>query len=58
MSPSVHCEIVPSFSDMLKVESEYFPFNKTFEEARDDPILVLHSSGSTGVSKQSINPRE
>lgn len=28
-----------------------YPYNKTFEEAKYDPIAVLHSSGSTGTPK-------
>ena len=32
-------------------EVPIYPFNKTFEEARNDPALILHSSGSTGPPK-------
>lgn len=28
-----------------------YPYSKTFEEARKDPYVVLHSSGSTGTPK-------
>ncbi|KAK0648487.1 hypothetical protein B0T16DRAFT_388706 [Cercophora newfieldiana] len=28
-----------------------YPYNKTFEEAQWDPLLVLHTSGSTGLPK-------
>ncbi len=28
-----------------------FPYNKTFEEAEWDPLMVLHTSGSTGLPK-------
>ncbi|KGO48654.1 hypothetical protein PEX1_053690 [Penicillium expansum] len=30
---------------------EPYPYTKTFEEARKDPYVVLHSSGSTGTLK-------
>lgn len=30
---------------------EPFPYNKTFEQAEWDPLLVLHTSGSTGFPK-------
>lgn len=28
-----------------------FPYNRTFEEAKWDPFVVLHTSGSTGLPK-------
>lgn len=43
-----------SFDMWLKAYKIPYPFKKTFAEARFDPILVLHSSGSTGVSSISI----
>ncbi|KAL2146404.1 hypothetical protein VTI28DRAFT_4157 [Corynascus sepedonium] len=30
---------------------ELFPYNKTFEDAEWDPLVVLHTSGSTGFPK-------
>lgn len=27
-----------------------YPYNKSFEEARNDPFITLHTSGSTGMS--------
>ncbi|KAL8935232.1 MAG: hypothetical protein Q9216_005528 [Gyalolechia sp. 2 TL-2023] len=32
-------------------DSEHYPFDKAFVTARWDPIVVLHSSGSTGAPK-------
>jgi len=32
----------------------YYPYDKTFEEARWDPLCVLHTSGSTGLPKPII----
>ncbi|KIX96004.1 uncharacterized protein Z520_08259 [Fonsecaea multimorphosa CBS 102226] len=43
---------LPSLFDLLdKVNVPRYPYDKTFEEARWDPILVLHTSGSTGIPK-------
>lgn len=40
---------VPSLEDLLQVpeNTKLYPYLKTFEEARDEPCLILHSSGST-----------
>jgi acyl-coenzyme A synthetase/AMP-(fatty) acid ligase len=32
-------------------EVPHFPYNKTFEEAEWDRLVVLHTSGSTGIPK-------
>ncbi|KAI1134702.1 acetyl-CoA synthetase-like protein [Hypoxylon sp. FL0543] len=32
-------------------EVEHFPYEKTFEEAEWEPMIVLHTSGSTGLPK-------
>ncbi|TDZ38354.1 Non-canonical non-ribosomal peptide synthetase FUB8 [Colletotrichum spinosum] len=32
-------------------EAPHFPYDKTFDEARLDPVVVLHTSGSTGLPK-------
>lgn len=42
----------PSFAEILEGESKPFSYEeKSFEEAKNNPIVVLHSSGSTGVPK-------
>lgn len=48
LDPSVVFNTVPSFQVMLDSQPEHYPYEKSFEEARNDPIVVLHSSGSTG----------
>ncbi|EXF76803.1 thioester reductase domain-containing protein [Colletotrichum fioriniae PJ7] len=32
-------------------EVPHFPYTKTYEEAQNDPVVVLHTSGSTGLPK-------
>ena len=40
---------IPSLSQLLaEDEVPSYPFTKTFDEAKNDPVLVLHTSGSTG----------
>ncbi|KUI73725.1 Long-chain-fatty-acid--CoA ligase [Cytospora mali] len=43
---------VPSMDDLIAAEPrEYTYSRKNFEDAKNDQILVLHSSGSTGLPK-------
>jgi acyl-coenzyme A synthetase/AMP-(fatty) acid ligase len=44
---------IPELSELLWANDEppHYPFTKTFEEAKNDPYLVLHTSGSTGFPK-------
>lgn len=40
---------VPSLDEMLEGESQPYPYKETFETAKQNPIVILHSSGSTGT---------
>ena len=43
---------IPEINELLDAESiESFPYNKTFDEAIQDPFCLLHTSGTTGVPK-------
>jgi hypothetical protein len=40
---------IPSLEQLLDSRDiPNYPYQKTFEQAKDDPIFVLHTSGSTG----------
>lgn len=42
---------IPSLDALLQSEgTRVYPYEKSFDEVRSDPILVLHTSGSTGIS--------
>ncbi|KAG6018533.1 putative NRPS-like protein biosynthetic cluster, partial [Claviceps citrina] len=45
------CWQVPPEEEWLRAETPPFPYTKTYDEARFDPLVVLHTSGSTGVPK-------
>lgn len=49
--PSLHIAAVPSFDEMMMSDPDPYPYNKSFHECRDDPVVVLHSSGSIGLPK-------
>ncbi|KAF2019152.1 acetyl-CoA synthetase-like protein, partial [Aaosphaeria arxii CBS 175.79] len=42
---------IPELSDLLDVEHSTYAFEKSFEQARAEPFVVLHTSGSTGFPK-------
>ena len=48
-SPDVQLQAVQEFDHWLDTYTKHFPFDKPLEIAKWDPILVLHSSGSTGI---------
>jgi hypothetical protein len=52
LASSATFDAVPSFEEMLDggTTTEPYPYKKTFEEAKNNPIIVLHSSGSTGMN--------
>ena len=48
----MRASIVPELNDLLDdTPVDIYPYTKTFEEARMDPCLVLHTTGSTGLPK-------
>ncbi|KAI0532164.1 hypothetical protein GGR58DRAFT_491137 [Xylaria digitata] len=51
LKSDLRTEAVPSFDEMMKSTPAEFPYSKTFDEAYNDPVVVLHSSGSTGLPK-------
>lgn len=46
--------LVAQFDECLDAYTKPYPFTKSFEEAMFDPVVVLHSSGSTGAPKPII----
>jgi acyl-coenzyme A synthetase/AMP-(fatty) acid ligase len=49
--PSLNIVQVPTWQEMVSQDSMPYPYTKTWEEAKNDVILVVHTSGSTGVPK-------
>ena len=44
----------PDVSTWLSSNSAPFPYDRTLEQSRWDPLVVLHTSGSTGIPKPII----
>ncbi|KAI0973343.1 acetyl-CoA synthetase-like protein [Xylaria arbuscula] len=51
LDPGLSTEALPDFVDMLGSSSPLYAYEKDFDKAENEPILVLHSSGSTGLPK-------
>lgn len=50
--------VIPELEVLLEPDPvSHYPYEKTFEEAKHDPYLILHTSGTTGdpVSQFSIS---
>ncbi|KAF7923628.1 hypothetical protein BELL_0440g00040 [Botrytis elliptica] len=45
---------IPSIEELLDTAYEYFPYGKIFEEAKGEPLVALHTSGTTGLPKPVI----
>ena len=43
-----HC---PSLDELLDHRYPHYPFTKTFTKARGEPLVVVHTSGTTSVPK-------
>ncbi|KAF4955998.1 hypothetical protein FGADI_4171 [Fusarium gaditjirri] len=43
--------MIESIDHLLSVTPKPFPYSRTIEQVRWDPLVILHTSGSTGVPK-------
>jgi thioester reductase-like protein/acyl-coenzyme A synthetase/AMP-(fatty) acid ligase/aryl carrier-like protein len=49
---------VPSVENLLDKQYPHYVYDKTFKEARSEPFMVIHTSGSTGFPKPLIYTNE
>lgn len=49
---------IPSVQTLLTTEYAHFPYGKTYPQSKSDPLVVLHTSGSTGIPKPIIWTQE
>ena len=53
----MHVEHLPELIELLdEAEVLNYPYTKAFAAARQDPFVVLHTSGSTGLPKPIVVP--
>jgi acyl-coenzyme A synthetase/AMP-(fatty) acid ligase len=50
---SAHLDIfqLPSLDELVDTPARYFPYVKKWESSWKDPVIIAHSSGSTGFPK-------
>lgn len=47
--------VVPSLEELLDMnEVPHYPYDKSFDEAKNDPFVILHTSGTTGMPVSSF----
>lgn len=46
----------PSIEELLDKQHAHYPYDKVYENAKDQPFVVMHTSGSTGLPKPIIAP--
>lgn len=49
--PCLNIFQVPSWEEMIESPAEHYPYLKTWEEAKNEKFLIMHTSGSTGAPK-------
>lgn len=51
-SRSMPHTLIPDLDELLAAALvEHYPYSKSFEEAKDDPYMIVHTGGSTGFPK-------
>ncbi|KAK5054558.1 hypothetical protein LTR84_001449 [Exophiala bonariae] len=45
---------IPTVAELLETVHPHYTYEKSFEQARADPLVVLHTSGTTGLPKPII----
>jgi acyl-CoA synthetase (AMP-forming)/AMP-acid ligase II len=49
--PGLRIFPVSSLEEMIRSPVEHYPYTKTWEEAKDETAIIVHTSGSTGPPK-------
>ena len=45
---------IPTLESLLDEQYPHYPFDKAFEESKSEPLVVIHTSGTTGIPKPLI----
>lgn len=47
----LNLHVVETLDDMIRPETQHFAWDKDYNAVKWDPIVILHSSGSTGAPR-------
>lgn len=53
--PSIVAIPMPSLEELLESRPHHYPYDKIFDEVENDPIIIVHTSGSTGECRHFIS---
>lgn len=49
------CYLLPSLQELLSQDDNEFtqyPYDETWDQGKDDTVCIIHTSGTTGMSRQ------
>lgn len=52
--PGLSIYEIPALEEMYTIPAPSYPYTKTFQEAKHDRVIIVHTSGSTGNPKPHI----
>ena len=47
--PNIRTIEIPAMEVLTSTPAKAYPYTKTWEEAKNDRVLIMHTSGSTGA---------
>lgn len=50
--PELDLYCIPSYEDLISGDEKSYTYSKTWELAKEDPIIALQTSGTTGIFHQ------
>lgn len=54
--PGMVAVLMPSLDELLESRPNHFPYEKDFDHAENDPVIICHTSGSTGKLSRASSP--
>jgi acyl-coenzyme A synthetase/AMP-(fatty) acid ligase len=53
--PNLKTLVLPSWEDLINGNTRYYPYTSNFSADVDNVILILHTSGTTGLSNLQLH---